>query len=73
MNKDKIPILAFCVNNLTQVEFEDAKLKLINLLIQNIHLFDTLGLKIFHKLALQFKSSSFMLKLRVIYFFLISS
>ncbi len=65
MTQDKIPILAFCVNNLTQVEFEDAKLKLINLLIQNINLFETLGLKIFHKLALQFKSSSFMLKLRV--------
>jgi len=66
MSAEKVPVLAFCVNNFSKIESDDAKLKLINLLIQNVSLFDKLGLKIFHELVMQFRSYSFMLKLRVI-------
>lgn len=65
MNDNKKPILAFCVSNLNKIESEEAKLKLINLFIQNVESLKNLALKVFHGLVMQFRTSSFMIKLRV--------
>mmetsp|Transcript_23411 Transcript_23411/g.20347 ORF Transcript_23411/g.20347 Transcript_23411/m.20347 type:complete len:123 (-) Transcript_23411:420-788(-) len=66
MSEEKMPILAFCIANLSNIESTEAKVKLLNLLIQNIGSLKTLGLKAYHSLVINFPQNETKLKLRTL-------
>jgi len=66
MTEEKVPILAFCLNNLGSIQSTEAKVKLISLLMDNISSLKALSLKVFKNLVTSFTQSELKLKLRVI-------